>query len=153
MVKPDGFVDGHPATSRPDLLEGFCRKIIGLVRAKPALWIHAAILITMDEGGGCYDPGYIQPLDFFGDGTRAPMIVVSPYSRGAGMLHSYSDHVPFEKFVEANWRLGTISRWSRDNLPDPVSSHANLYVALNSPAIGDLMDMFRFHRHPSARNR
>ncbi|MDE2235019.1 MAG: phosphoesterase [Gammaproteobacteria bacterium] len=152
IVKPDGFLDGHPATSRPDLLEGFCRKIIGLVQANPALWKHTAILITMDEGGGYYDSGYIQPLDFFGDGTRVPLIVVSPYSRGVGMVHTYSDHVSFDKFVEANWKLASISRWSRDNLPNPVSSPANPYVPLNTPAIGDLMDMFRFPRRPSARN-
>ena len=38
-----------------------------------------AIFVTFDEGGGYYDSGYIQPLDFFGDGTRIPLIVVSPF--------------------------------------------------------------------------
>ena len=41
-----------------------------------------AIFITFDEGGGYYDSGYVQPLDFFGDGTRIPLIVVSPYREG-----------------------------------------------------------------------
>jgi phospholipase C len=38
-----------------------------------------AIFITFDEGGGYYDSGYVQPLDYFGDGTRIPLIVVSKY--------------------------------------------------------------------------
>jgi phospholipase C len=153
IVKPDGFLDGHPASSKPELLEGFVRKIIERVQANPSLWKHTAIMITMDEGGGYYDSGYVQPIDFFGDGTRIPMIVVSPFSRHLGMVHSYADHVSFDKFVEANWRVGTISAWSRDNLPDPVASREDPYVPRNAPAIGDLMDMFRFDRDDSGGNR
>ena len=52
------------------------------VQANPTLWKDTAIFITFDEGGGYYDSGYVQPLDFFGDGTRIPIIVVSPYSKG-----------------------------------------------------------------------
>ena len=52
------------------------------MRCRPtrALWSDTAIFITFDEGGGYYDSGYVQPLDFFGDGTRIPLIVVSPYT-------------------------------------------------------------------------
>ena len=50
-------------------------------------------MITFDEGGGYYDSGYVQPLDFFGDGTRIPMIVVSNYSTGGHISHTYTDHV------------------------------------------------------------
>ena len=32
------------------------------------MWKDTAIFITFDEGGGYYDSGYVQPLDFFGDG-------------------------------------------------------------------------------------
>ena len=144
IVKPDGLLDGHPASSKRELLEGFSKKIIDMVKANPALWKNTAIMITMDEGGGYYDSGYVQPIDFFGDGTRIPMIVVSRFSRHLGIVHSYDDHVSFDKFVEANWRVGTISAWSRDNLPDPVASREDPYVPRNSPAIGDLMDMFQF---------
>ena len=30
---------------------------------------------------GYYDSGLIQPLDFFGDGPRVPLVVVSPYAK------------------------------------------------------------------------
>jgi phospholipase C len=147
IVKPDAILDGHPASSKFDLFEAFCKKIVDQIQTNPALWKDTAIMITVDEGGGYYDSGYIQPVDFFGDGPRIPMIVVSPYSRGVGMVHNYGDHVSFDKFVEANWELPTISRWSRDNLPDPIASRHNPYVPLNSPAIGDLMGMFDFGDH------
>ena len=81
------------------------------------------------------------PIDFFGDGTRIPLIVVSRFSRGVGVVHTYADHVSFDKFVEANWRLPPISARSRDNLPNPVTAPGNPYVPVNSPAIGNLMTM------------
>jgi phospholipase C len=101
-------------------------------------------MITFDEGGGYWDSGYVQPIDFFGDGTRIPMIVVSPYSTGGRVVHTYYDHVSFDKFVEANWSLPPISQRGRDNLPNPKTGLRGPYVPINSPAIGDMMDMFKF---------
>jgi phospholipase C len=145
IVKPDALLDGHPASSKLDLFESFTKKIIDEVQSNPDLWAHTAILITEDEGGGYYDSGYIQPLDFFGDGTRIPAIMVSPYSGGGKISHVYGDHVSFLKFVEKNWHLSPVSANGRDNLPNPVSRSSNPYVPTNSPAIGDLMDMFTFN--------
>ncbi len=105
IVKPDGFLDGHPASSKFEFFEAFSHKIVDMVQANPKLWSDTAIVITVDEGGGYYDSGYIQPIDFFGDGTRIPMLVVSPYSAGGRVVHDYYDHVSFAKFVEANWGL------------------------------------------------
>ena len=100
--------------------------------------------MTFDEGGGYYDSGYIQPLDYFGDGTRIPTLVVSPFTKAGHISHSYTDHVSILKFIEANWGLAPLTARSRDNFPNPVTSSSNPYVPLNSPAIGDLMDLFSF---------
>ena len=143
-VKPSGLVDGHPASSKLDLFEGFVKKIVDGVQGNPKLWDDTAIFVTLDEGGGSYDSGYVQQLDFFGDGTRIPMIAVSKYSTGGHISHTYTDHVSTLKFIEANWRLPPITGRSRDNLPNPVASDSNPYVPVNRPAIGDLMDMFTF---------
>jgi phospholipase C len=116
FVKPSGYLDGHPASSKPDLLEGFIKKIVGLTKANSTLWGNTAIFITMDEGGGYYDSGYVQPLDYFGDGTRIPMIAVSKYSTGGHISHTYTDHVSVLKFVEANWTVPPITNRSRDCL-------------------------------------
>jgi phospholipase C len=144
IVKPSGFNDGHPASSKLDLFEGFVKKIVNGVKANPTLWADTAIFITFDEGGGYYDSGYIQPVDFFGDGTRIPLIVVSKYSKGGHVSHEYGDHVSLMKFIEKNWGLPTISGRSRDNLPNPIQKEGNPYVPTNSPAIGDLTDDFQF---------
>jgi len=50
------------------------------------------------------------------------------------------------KFIERNWSLNPLTARSRDNLPNPVSDNDNPYVPLNSPALGDLFDMFHFER-------
>ncbi|HUJ82601.1 MAG TPA: alkaline phosphatase family protein [Candidatus Acidoferrales bacterium] len=148
FVKPSGWVDGHPASSKIDLFEGFTKKLVDAVQAQPSLWKDTAIFITFDEGGGYWDSGYVQALDYFGDGTRIPMIVVSPYATGGRISHVYSDHVSIVKFIEYNWRLKPLTHRSRDNYPNPVTRHANPYVPLNGPAIGDLTDLFNFgHAH------
>jgi phospholipase C len=148
IVKPDALLDGHPASSKLNLFEGFTQKIIEMVQQNPNVWNDTAVMITFDEGGGYYDSGYIQSVDFFGDGTRIPLLVVSKYSRGGRVVHTYYDHVSFDKFVEANWNLHeTISPLGRDNLPNPVATKSNPYVPLNQPAIGDLFDMFDFDDH------
>jgi phospholipase C len=143
FVKPSGYLDGHPASSKVNLLEGFVRKIVDMVQASETLAADTAIFITFDEGGGYYDSGYVQPLDYFGDGTRIPMIVVSPYSKGGHISHVYSDHVSVLKFIEANWNVPPITKRSRDNLPNPITG-ADPYKPTNGPAIGNLMDLFTF---------
>ena len=146
-VKPSTFNDGHPASSKFSLFEAFSRKIIEQVQSNEELWESTAILVTTDEGGGYYDSGYVQPLDYFGDGTRIPMIVVSKYSRGGRVSHEYTDHASIVKFIERNWDLPKISDRSRDNLPNPKTSNENPYVPLNRPALGDLFASFDFDRH------
>ncbi len=148
IVKPSGWVDGHPASSKWDLFEGFVTQIVQVLQSNPALWKQTAIIITADEGGGYYDSGYVQPLDFFGDGTRIPLIVVSPYTDAGHVSHTYTDHVSITKFIEHNWGLPTITGRSRDNFPNPVSTQSNPYVPTNSPAIGDLFDLFDFTKTP-----
>ena len=147
FVKPSGWVDGHPASSKWDLYEGFVNLIVRVLQQNPTLWNSTAIFVTTDEGGGYYDSGYVQPLDFFGDGTRIPLIAVSKYTKPGHISHAYADHVSLLKFIEKNWSLPTISGRSRDNMPNPISTPSNPYVPTNSPAISDLMDLFDFSIH------
>jgi phospholipase C len=152
IVKPSGLVDGHPASSKLDLFEGFVKKIVDSVQATPYA-NDTAIFITEDEGGGYYDSGYVQPLDFFGDGTRIIFLVVAPYLKPGYISHNYADHVSILKFIERNWNLPPVSYRSRDNDPDPFTTcdipffgveRCDPYVPLNSPAISDLFDFFNF---------
>ena len=144
FVKPGGLNDGHPESSKFDIFEAFVKKILVELQAHPDLWNSTAVFITVDEGGGYYDSGSLQPLDFFGDGTRIPLIVVSKYSEGGRVVHGYSDHVSLLKFIEANWKLPPVSNRSRDNLPNPIVSASNPYAPTNGPALDNLMDFFKF---------
>jgi acid phosphatase len=146
IVKPEGTFDGHAGYSTLAAYEAFASTVIGDVAQNPAEWRSTAIFVTMDEGGGYYDSGYIQPVSFFGDGTRIPMIAVSPWVNPGHIDHTYTDHVSVLKFIEANWKLGPLSGTSLDNLPNPVASSSNPYVPTNGPAIGNLMTLFDFHR-------
>jgi len=144
FVKPSAIVDGHPADSKLNLFEGFVKKIVDAVQSNANLWRSTAIFVTFDEGGGYYDSGYVQPLDFFGDGTRVPLVAVSPYARAGHISHDYSDHVSILKFIERNWNLKPLTGRSRDNLPNPRYEPDNRYAPTNGPAIGDLFDLFAF---------
>jgi len=144
-VKPDGYLDGHPGSSKWTLFEAFVPHVIELAQSNPQQWAATAILVTVDESGGYYDSGFIQWVDFFGTGSRIPLIAVSPFATGGHVSHVYGEHSSFVKFIERNWKLsGTLSGRSRDNLPNPIQDDANPYVPKNMPAIGDLFDMFRF---------
>jgi acid phosphatase len=144
FVRPFESLAGHPADSTTDLYELFLQDLVDQVKGNSELWASTAIFITTDEGGGYYDSGYIQAVDFFGDGTRIPLIVVSPYAKQGYVDHTYYDHISLLKFIEKNWNLPAISHRSRDNLPNPVASHSNPYKPVNGPAIGDLMNLFTF---------
>ena len=144
FVRPFESLAGHPADSTTDLYELFIQDLISQVRSNPQVWSSTAIFITTDEGGGYYDSGYIQALDFFGDGTRIPLIVVSPHAKHGYVDHTYYDHVSLLKFIEKNWNLPSISQRSRDNLPNPIADRDDPYEPRNGPAIGDLMNLFSF---------
>jgi phospholipase C len=145
-VKPDSFDDGHPASSKLDLLEALVDRIHRELKERPGLFEETVFFIVFDEGGGYWDSGFFAPIDFFGDGPRIPFIAVSPHARGGRIVHSYTDHASILKFIERNWRLRPLTERSRDNLPNPIQHESNAYVPANMPAIGDLFDMFDFDR-------
>ncbi|HVJ53295.1 MAG TPA: alkaline phosphatase family protein [Aliidongia sp.] len=144
FIVPPNADSGHPAYSSVAAYEAFVKEIVAKVQANPEVWNKTALLITTDEGGGSYDSGYIQTLDFFGDGTRIALFAVSPFAKKGHVEHTYYDHISILKFIERNWAVPPLSERSRDHLPDPVMNAADPYAPQNRPAIGDLMEMFQF---------
>jgi phospholipase C len=142
--KPDGLLDGHPQSSKIDLFEAYVQHLLDALEANPTLKAETAVFITWDEAGGYWDSGFVQPIDFFGDGTRIPLLILSPYSTGGNVNHSYGDHVSLLKFIERNWHLDPLTDRSRDNLPNPKAKKDNPYVPTNMPALDDLFDAFDF---------
>ncbi len=149
FVKPAAPNDGHPGYSTLASFENFTARVVDNIIAQPKLFKHTAIFVTFDEGGAYYDNGYIQPISFFGDGTRVPLMVISPWTKPGYISHTYNDHVSIVKFIESNWGLSTLTSRSFDNLPNPIMSKKNPYVPLNRPAIGNLMTLFDFS-HPQS---
>jgi phospholipase C len=142
--KPDGLLDGHPESSKIDLFEAYVQQVLQALEANPQLKADTAVFITWDEAGGYWDSGFIQPIDFFGDGPRIPLLVLSAYSTGGKIGHAYGDHASILKFIERNWRLGPLTNRSRDNLPNPRMRDDQPYVPANMPALSDLFDLFDF---------
>ena len=142
--KPDGLLDGHPSSSKVDLFEAYVQQVLDALEANPKLKAETAVFVTWDEAGGYWDSGFIQPIDFFGDGPRIPLLVLSPYSTGGKVNHTYADHVSILKFIERNWKLRPLTDRSRDNLPNPHMRADQPYVPGNMPALSDLFDMFDF---------
>ncbi len=143
-LKPDSFGDGHPASSKLIIFEALIDRVLDGLERHPELAEDTAFIITFDEGGGYFDSGFFQPLDFFGDGPRIPLIIVSPFTRGGHISHTYADHASIVKFIERNWHLKPLTGRSRDNLPNPVMDPHHPYVPLNMPAVSDLFDLFHF---------
>ena len=148
IVAPYDSLSGHPGYAMEPAFDDLVQGLITRLQANPDLWAHTVVLVTFDEGGGYYDSGYVQPIDFFGDGTRIPLLAISPYARPGHVDHTYYDHASILKFIEYNWGLTPLSERSRDNLPNPVHTKANPYVPANRPAIGDLLGLFDFSARP-----
>jgi phospholipase C len=144
FVVPKNLDSGHPGYSVVASYEAFLRDTIRAVQANKTLWAHTAIIATTDEGGGFFDSGYNQTVDFFGDGPRVPLFVISPYAKPGYVDHTYGDHASILKFIEYNWGLAPLSPRSRDNFPNPVTDPVDPYRPTNSPAIGDLRTLFEF---------
>jgi phospholipase C len=142
--KPDGLLDGHPQSSKIDLFEAYVQQVLDALEAQPKLKAETAVFVTWDEAGGYWDSGFIQPIDFFGDGPRIPLLTLSAYSTGGKVNHTYADHVSLLKFIERNWKLRPLTDRSRDNLPNPKMREDQAYVPANMPALSDLFDMFDF---------
>lgn len=141
FIAPYDSISGHPGYAMETGFDELLRSVVEKVKQNPKLWEHTAIIVTFDESGGYYDSGYIQPIDFFGDGPRVPLLVISPYAKKAYVDHTYYDHASILKFIEHNWGLAPLSMRSRDNLPNPLHSKASPYIPKNRPAIGDLTNL------------
>jgi hypothetical protein len=103
----------------------------------------AAIWWLVDQEGSAL---LIDEADNLDLRTNGPLRAVlnSGHRKGGHISHSYTDHVSILKFIERNWDLKPLTGRSRDNLPNPHSDEDSPYVPKNSPAIGDLFDLFDF---------
>ena len=108
FVKPLGNYNEHPGYA--DLVAGQ-EYVAHLVKAvqDSAYWADTAIIITYDENGGRYDHVAPPRLDRWGDGSRVPAIIISPYAKKGFVDHTRYDTTSILKFIETRWSLPALT--------------------------------------------
>jgi phospholipase C len=105
-VIPTLYDSDHPASG----CNGGPWWVTNVVNAigESSYWKSTAIVIIWDDWGGWYDnapPKYFNPSTL---GFRVGMIVVSPYSRAATVVHTQYDFGSILKLMEETFNLGSL---------------------------------------------
>jgi phospholipase C len=106
FIKPLGPDNEHPGYA--SLLQGqqHVADIVAALQNSPD-WAHTAVIITYDENGGRWD--HVAPPQAngpWGDGTRVPAIVISPYAQRGYVDHTQHDTLSILKTIEEDFTSG-----------------------------------------------
>jgi phospholipase C len=111
IVAPAGYCE-HPSYT-PDYGAHYVNTVLQTLFSNPGLWQRTALFITYDEHDGFFDhqlppypeasvtDEYIDGLPI-GPGTRVPMLVCSPWTRGGYVDSNVYDHTSMLQFL-ATW--------------------------------------------------
>jgi phospholipase C len=116
FVKPYGADNEHPGST--DLQEGEVQAadLVEKVMHSPE-WSSTAVIVTYDENGGFWDHVPPPKLDRFGDGTRVPAIVISPFARRHYVDHTVYDTTSILAFIEKRFDLQPLTTRDADASP------------------------------------
>jgi phospholipase C len=143
FIKPVGANNEHPGYT--DLLQGqqHVADIVHAIQNSPD-WAHTAVIITYDENGGRWD--HVSPPDnngIWGDGTRVPAIVVSPYAKPGFVDHTEHDTLSILKTIDERFGLQPLnslvanaSDLSSDFQSHPQVSIGSAYVQPDADNVG-----------------
>jgi phospholipase C len=111
FIKPLGPDNEHPGYA--SLLQGqqHVADIVHAIQNSPE-WAHTAIIITYDENGGRWD--HVSAPDangIWGDGTRVPTIVISPYARQGYVDHTQHDTLSILSTIEKRFGLAPLNQY------------------------------------------
>jgi phospholipase C len=110
IVAPAGYCE-HPSYT-PDYGAHYVNTVLQTLFSNPGLWRTTALFITYDEHDGFFDhqlpPGaeasvtdeHIGALPI-GPGTRVPMLICSPWTRGGYVDSNVYDHTSMLRFLAA----------------------------------------------------
>jgi phospholipase C len=109
FVKPLGPNNEHPGYA--DLLQGQ-QHVADLVHAvqHSSAWKNSIIVITYDENGGRWDHVAPPQRDEWGDGTRVPAIVISPWAKRHFVDHEQHDTLSILKTIELLYGLKPLNQ-------------------------------------------
>jgi phospholipase C len=131
FIKQVGENNEHPGYA--DLLQGqqATADIVHAIQNSPQ-WAHTAIVITYDENGGRWD--HVSAPDnngIWGDGSRVPAIVISPYAKQGYVDHTQHDTLSILKTIEERFNLPSLN-----SLDAGASDLSNDFQATPSVSIG-----------------
>jgi phospholipase C len=110
IVAPAGYCE-HPSYT-PDYGAHYVNTVLQTLFSNPELWQNTALFITYDEHDGFFDhqlppfpeatvtDEYIDGLPI-GPGTRVPMLICSPWTRGGYVDSNVYDHTSMLQFLAA----------------------------------------------------
>jgi phospholipase C len=131
FIKPIGEDNEHPGYTSLLLGQQHVADIVHAIQ-NSSDWADTAIIITYDENGGRWD--HVSAPDangIWGDGTRVPTIVVSPYSRQGTVDHLQHDTLSILKTLEQRFNLPALN-----SLDAQASSLADNFQATPHVSIG-----------------
>jgi phospholipase C len=111
IVAPAGYCE-HPSYT-PDYGAHYVNTVIQTLFSNPELWKNTALFVTYDEHDGFFDhqlppspeasvtDEHIDGLPI-GPGTRVPMLICSPWTRGGYVDSNVYDHTSMLQFL-ARW--------------------------------------------------
>ena len=126
FVKPDGADNEHPGYANLFAGETQAAALIGRIMHSSA-WPSTAIIVTYDENGGFWDHVSPPKLDRWGDGTRVPAIVISPFARRHFVDHTTYDTTSVLALIEKRFGLQPLS--GRDAAAAPLLNAFNFGAA------------------------
>ncbi|MCL2794966.1 MAG: alkaline phosphatase family protein [Microbacteriaceae bacterium] len=148
-LKAPEYQDGHAAYSDPIDEQTFDINVINALQ-KSADWKNTAVVISYDDSDGWYD--HVAPtitnssnsatndtticttaaangvkalggyVDRCGPSQRLPLLVISPYTKANSVDHTVTSQPSILKFIEQNWKTGTIGDGSLDRTVNSISS-------------------------------
>jgi phospholipase C len=131
FIKALGPDNEHPGYT--NLLQGqqHVADIVHALQNSPE-WAHTAVIVTYDENGGRWD--HVPAPDangIWGDGTRVPTIVISPYAKQGYVDHTQHDTLSILKTIEQRFNLPAMNQ-----LDANASSLANDFQSTANVSIG-----------------
>ncbi len=148
IVAPEAFTE-HPNWP-PNYGAWYVSHLLDALTANPEVWARTVVFYTFDEAGGFFDhimpptppmnpgqgqstvstvneiyPGAAQRVAGpYGLGTRVPMMIISPWTKGGWVCSQVFDHTSMIRFMEKRFGVmePNISPWRRSVCGDLTSA-------------------------------
>jgi phospholipase C len=152
IVAPAGYCE-HPSFT-PDYGANYVNTVMQTLFSNPELWAETAVFITYDEHDGFFDhqlPPFPETTftDEFIDGlpiglgTRVPMIIASPWTRGGYVDSNVYNHTSMLEFL-ATWtgvQPANVTPWRKSVTGDLTAAfdfeHPDFSIPQNIPSLAE----------------